>query len=140
MTTQQPATPLEIERDFTEQRDWGIRFLVVAGLAAWLLSGAFGSSGGGGGETGPSWSVVVQVMPAVQGAVLGMIALGWLVTQWQRHDRHFVLRVRRLVLLTAWALVGVAIVGSYAALFFVDRPPSTPPVVYFPLELVDVAP
>lgn len=139
MTTAQPATPLEIERDFTEQRDWGIRFLMLAGLASWLLSGAFGSSGGGGGESGPSWSVVVQVMPAVEGAVVGMIALAWLVTQWQRHDRQFVLRVRRLVLVTAWALVAVAIVGSYAALFFVDRPPASPPVVFFPLELVDAS-
>lgn len=139
MTTAPPATPLEIERDFTEQRDWGIRFLVLAGLAAWVLSGAFGSSGGGGGETGPSWSVVVQVMPAVQGAVVGMIALAWLVTQWQRHDRQFVVRVRRLVLMTAWALVLVAIIGSYAALIWFDRPPTNPPVVFFPLELRDVS-
>lgn len=139
MTTAHPATPLEGQRDFTEQRDWGIRFVIVAGLAAWLLSGAFGSSGGGGGESGPSWSVVIQVMPSVHGAVVGMIALAWIVTQWERHDREFVMRVRRLVLLTAWTLVAVAIVGSYAALFFVDRPPASPPVVFFPLQLVDVS-
>ncbi|WP_347753775.1 hypothetical protein [Agrococcus sp. ProA11] len=137
MTTPKPVSALEIERDFTEQRDWGIRFVMLAGLASWVLSGAFGSSGGGGGENGPSWSVVVQVMPAVEGAVVGVIALAWLATQWQRHDRQFVVRVQRLVLLTAWALVAIAIVGSYVALFWVDRPPSSPPVVFFPLEVVD---
>ena len=100
MTATQHAT--ELDRDFTERRDWGIRFLVVAGLAAWVLSGAFGSSGFGDGSEEPSWSVLVRVMPAVQGAVVGFIALAWLVTQWQRHDRVFVRRVQRLVLVTAW--------------------------------------
>lgn len=131
----QPAP--ELERDFTEQRDWGIRFLVVSGLAAWLLSGAFGSSGRGGSDGEPSWNVVIQVMPAVEGAVVGLIALGWLVTQWQRHDREFVRRVRGLVLSAAWSLVGVALVGSYAALFLTDPSLHAPPVVFFPLEVVD---
>lgn len=129
----------ELERDFTERRDWGIRFVVLAGLAAWMLSGAFGSSGRGGSAEEPGWSVVIQVMPAVQGAVVGMIALAWLVTQWRRYDPEFVTRVRGLVLTTAWGLVGVSIVGSYAALFWIDTPPSVPPVVLFPLEAVDAS-
>lgn len=126
----------ELERGFTERRDWGVGFLVSAGLAAWVLSGAFGSSGGGGTDE-PAWSVVIRVMPAVQGAVAGMTALAWLVSQWQRHDRELVARVRGLVLTTAWSLVGVAIIGSYAALFWFDVPPVAPPVVFFPLETVD---
>lgn len=134
VTTTQPIT--ELERDFTERRDWGIRFLVLSGLAAWALSGAFGSSGRGGADGEPSWNVVIQVMPAVEGAVVGLIALGWLVTQWQRHDVEFVRRVHGLVLATAWGLVGVAIVYSYAALFFIGAPPDAPPVVFFPLEVV----
>lgn len=137
MTLAQQAT--ELDRDFTERRDWGIRFLVLSGLASWVLSGAFGSSGRGDSEGEPGWNVVIQVMPAVQGAVVGLIALGWLVTQWQRHDREFVERVRGLVLATSWTLVGVAIVSSYSALFFVDPPAVNPPVVYFPLEVVDVS-
>lgn len=134
MSETQPAT--ELGRDFTERRDWGIRFVLLAGLAAWVLSGAFGSSGYGGGAE-PAWSVVIRVMPAVQGAVVGMIALAWLATQWRRDDREFVARVRGLVLSTAWGLVGVAIVGSYVALFFFGTPPEAQPVVYFPLEAVD---
>jgi hypothetical protein len=135
MSETQPATDLEL--DFTERRDWGIRFVLVAGLAAWVLTVAFGSSGYGGGSGEPEWSVVIRVMPAVQGAVVGMIALAWLVTQWRRDDREFVARVHGLVLLIAWGLVGVAIVGTYAALFFFESPPRMPPVVFFPLEAVD---
>jgi hypothetical protein len=134
MTLDQQAT--ELERDFTERRDWGIRFALVAGLAAWVLSGAFGSSGGGGaGE--PTWSVVIQVMPAVQGAVVGIIALAWLVTQWRRDDRAFVARVHGTVLAAAWGLVAVAIIGSYVMLFASGTPSDSPPVVFFPLEAVD---
>jgi len=135
MTDTQRAT--ELDRDFTERRERGVRFLVAGALAAWLLSGAFGSSGRGAGPDGPGWSVVIQVMPAVQGAVVGMIALGWLVTQWRRDDRMFVERVHRLVLTTPWGLVGVAVVGSYAALLLTDAPGDGPPVVHFPLEVVD---
>ncbi len=130
----------ELERDLTERREWGFGFLVSAGLAAWVLSGPFGSSGGGGGGGGtdePAWSVVIQVMPAVQGVVVGMIALAWIVTQWRRHDCELVARVRGLVLATAWSLVGVALVGSYAALFWFDAPSVAPPVLFFPLEAVD---
>jgi len=127
---------IELERDFTERRDWGDGFLASAGLAAWVLSGAFGSSGGGGTDE-PARSVVIRVMAAVQGAVMGMTALAWLVSQWQRHDRELVARVRGLVLMTAWSLVGVEIIGSYAALFWFDAPPVVPPVVFFPLEAVD---
>ena len=137
MTVAQPVT--DLDRDLTERRDWGIRFLVLSGLAAWVLSGAFGSSGGRGPDGEPSWNVVIQVMPAVEGAVVGLIALGWLVTQWQRHDRAFVRRVRGLVLATAWGLVAVAIVGAYVALFFGDAPMDAPPVVFFPLEAVETS-
>lgn len=126
------ARPEQLERDFTERRDWGVRFLLVAGVAVWLLSGVFGSSGYGGED---SWSVTIGVIPEVRGAVIGMVALAWLVTEWQRHDRAFVTRVRGLVLSVAWSLVAVAAVGSYAALFLIERAPSEPPTVFFPLEL-----
>ena len=40
------------------------------------------------------------------------------------------------VVLTAWALVAVAVVGAYVALRVMDVPDATPPTVLFPLELV----
>ncbi|ROR66710.1 hypothetical protein [Agrococcus jenensis] len=128
------ATTQLTDVDFTERRDWGIRFLVLGFLAAWLLTFALGSTGVGGGDE-PGWSATVHVMREVQGAVVGLVALAWLVMQWQRHDPVFVRRVRRLVLGVAWGLVLGAVVAGYLTVRLSESALG-PPVAIFPLEIV----